>query len=747
MGRHDPENNADRAQGFSIVDMSVHPQFDGEVCCGRTDNNWFYGVKYDFMLLKLSGESNTPPIRLNKSSTRPRIGEDLYVIGFGDIDRGYNYEEPDKLQEVTVTYMSNEQCVANSIYPSELLNAASMCAADYREDACSGDSGGPLIAKGSSDADDVLMGVVSWGWDCAVEPGVYARVSYGYSWIRSEVCRLSSNPPSSFLCPTQAPDPTPRPSPRPTTPLPTRRPTPTPTLRPTAMPTLHPTNLPTIQPSAKPTSAPSTGPTSWTTARPSLEPTIGPTLYGNIFDSSGKAAGAPSQEYEITPGGDLLAKADIDLLETLARKPIHRRLLPAGKSCVAASISPSVCCSSISNKQDSLGEECLPAIGKSAFEGGMPCEASSWIQANDPESYTPSICDNIHQQEEAKGEEGSASSSIPPTLSLFSNRRYLPMGISCNNITRATDCCQFLDNRSEQDSMYHGQPCVPVRITLGLPTSEDGDDENVGLCQPANYVAAVAPGRAMDCSDLLPATTSTENATDKAIWKEYLEELLEELQEDIYLDQREISLSRTDLPVGQQCQAIRDPLVCCAARSVVCDSTDGHKNYHNCIAIKQPSLLMTSAGSAPATARSREGSFSCLPSSSGTLFHTEDIFNATTKTTLLSEAQGVANKDTPSSTTSTTTDDDFCESLVQTRTSRSIQLKTDDSSLVGQGHCSSLKSSRSCCSAIDANGQPCMPVRTAAAGSSDQRSCASMDWIVANLLSNADVALMDCSSI
>jgi hypothetical protein len=138
VGRHDPRNNADRAQGFTVTTESIHPQFDAEVCCGRSDDVFFYGVHYDFMLLKLSGESNSPPIRLNKSPARPRNGEDLHVIGFGDIDPGYGYTEPDQLHEVTVNYMSNAQCVANSIYPDGLLNGASMCAADFREDACSG---------------------------------------------------------------------------------------------------------------------------------------------------------------------------------------------------------------------------------------------------------------------------------------------------------------------------------------------------------------------------------------------------------------------------------------------------------------------------------------------------------------------------------------------------------------------------------------------------------------------------------
>ena len=66
------------------------------------------------------------------------------------------------------------------------------------------DSGGPLVIKGShpEGQDDVQVGVVSWGVGCASSsfPGVYARVSSAYEWIRTTVCDNSSTPPESFNC-------------------------------------------------------------------------------------------------------------------------------------------------------------------------------------------------------------------------------------------------------------------------------------------------------------------------------------------------------------------------------------------------------------------------------------------------------------------------------------------------------------------------------------------------------------------
>merc|ERR1712127_922218 len=75
-----------------------------------------------------------------------------------------------------------------------------VCARDNGEDSCQGDSGGPLVIRQSSG--DLQVGVVSWGISCAHEdfPGVYARISAQYDWIRQNVCEGSSDPPAYFDC-------------------------------------------------------------------------------------------------------------------------------------------------------------------------------------------------------------------------------------------------------------------------------------------------------------------------------------------------------------------------------------------------------------------------------------------------------------------------------------------------------------------------------------------------------------------
>ena len=68
------------------------------------------------------------------------------------------------------------------------------------------DSGDPVIIKGSTADEDVLVGLVSAGEHCADPffPSIQARIAtkemHGLRWIREQVCKLSSNPPDDFEC-------------------------------------------------------------------------------------------------------------------------------------------------------------------------------------------------------------------------------------------------------------------------------------------------------------------------------------------------------------------------------------------------------------------------------------------------------------------------------------------------------------------------------------------------------------------
>ena len=173
-----------------------HPDYDGDL----TDN--------DFMLifLKESASSNTF-VKLNDDVSSPAVGSEVTVMGWGDVDPSSGQELAEELMEVTVNVITNEECDASDgEYGSyeDGITSNMLCAREEGggEDACQGDSGGPLVIKGDVASEDIQVGVVSWGIGCASAdyPGVYSRVSAQYDWIRSEVCKGSKNPPSSFGC-------------------------------------------------------------------------------------------------------------------------------------------------------------------------------------------------------------------------------------------------------------------------------------------------------------------------------------------------------------------------------------------------------------------------------------------------------------------------------------------------------------------------------------------------------------------
>jgi len=193
---------------------------------------------YDFALLYLNTPVNNlnddnermmmiQLPQLNQNQTVPQSGEQLTVMGHGytSVD---SLKISQQLKELDKFALSNEEC-KNMMTPSSktsngwnnydsLLTDQMVCADDDPEDdvemdSCSGDSGGPLVKKGEEwendgGAGDVLVGVVSWGYGCAVSgyPGVYARVSDAYDWIQQEVCNSENGgtmAPDNFDCSTR----------------------------------------------------------------------------------------------------------------------------------------------------------------------------------------------------------------------------------------------------------------------------------------------------------------------------------------------------------------------------------------------------------------------------------------------------------------------------------------------------------------------------------------------------------------
>jgi secreted trypsin-like serine protease len=83
--------------------------------------------------------------------------------------------------------------VASEANPASQVCAGGVTADSRRVDSCQGDSGGPLI--GGTGLAARLVGIVSWGNDCANEyPGVYTRVAAEYDFLKTNNAITGSAP-------------------------------------------------------------------------------------------------------------------------------------------------------------------------------------------------------------------------------------------------------------------------------------------------------------------------------------------------------------------------------------------------------------------------------------------------------------------------------------------------------------------------------------------------------------------------
>ena len=84
------------------------------------------------------------------------------------------------------------QNVCNEKYSpktSNIVDARMICPAKPSQLVCNGDSGGPLIVTCERTREDLLVGIVPWGFACASVqfPAIYVKVSYAFSFIENIV--------------------------------------------------------------------------------------------------------------------------------------------------------------------------------------------------------------------------------------------------------------------------------------------------------------------------------------------------------------------------------------------------------------------------------------------------------------------------------------------------------------------------------------------------------------------------------
>ena len=174
-----------------VISVNVHPKYDIETS------------KNDISVLTLATPvTDIPPLEPlvpELAAEYTATGNAAQVAGWGNTAVSGN-KYPTTFQVGDLVVFPAASCgggkrnrvngvTFNGFTGREVDNSVMICAAGVNSgreviDACQGDSGGPLVASGT--AGPRLIGVVSWGEDCASSyPGVYSRVSSFNTFLQS----------------------------------------------------------------------------------------------------------------------------------------------------------------------------------------------------------------------------------------------------------------------------------------------------------------------------------------------------------------------------------------------------------------------------------------------------------------------------------------------------------------------------------------------------------------------------------
>lgn len=175
IGAHD-QTQTSSVEKMKAAKIIKHPKYDAS----KSD--------YDFALVELDKNSSFKPIQLN--STEIDIAGAVSQImattaGWGTMTSG-SHTLPKILRKVDIPLVSQAECNAKASYNGKITDRM-ICAGLKAggKDSCQGDSGGPLLVK-DVNGESSLVGVVSWGYGCAVKDkyGVYSKVNSAFDWIK-----------------------------------------------------------------------------------------------------------------------------------------------------------------------------------------------------------------------------------------------------------------------------------------------------------------------------------------------------------------------------------------------------------------------------------------------------------------------------------------------------------------------------------------------------------------------------------
>ncbi|CAI9572888.1 unnamed protein product [Staurois parvus] len=176
LGKHKTSKKDDSEQVFQATNLFLHPMYNAST------------FQNDIALVELSEQAflndYVMPICIPEEEVHP---EDFVVIsGWG---KQFLKRLPEALMEIEIPVVDHEVCKSGYLKIGRVLTDDMLCAGlrEGGKDACSGDSGGPMVTFSQHKNNWYLAGTVSWGVGCGDSDryGVYSNVYKNVDWIKA----------------------------------------------------------------------------------------------------------------------------------------------------------------------------------------------------------------------------------------------------------------------------------------------------------------------------------------------------------------------------------------------------------------------------------------------------------------------------------------------------------------------------------------------------------------------------------
>ncbi len=211
-----------KPSGYRVVTGAVDPLFPGATVSRVMGVIVYPGFarkldQGDAALLVLSRPVSVPPIGLAGASQMKllKAGFQATMAGWG-LTSFAQRVPTETLQSAATVVQGRRWCALNAPPFFAKGEICGISPPSYATGACSGDSGGPLLAQAPGGSGPIQIGIAVhvYGQCSTHRPSVFVKVSAIASWIRTWIAAYRSSPVS----PTPAPAPSPPPAP--TSPVP-----------------------------------------------------------------------------------------------------------------------------------------------------------------------------------------------------------------------------------------------------------------------------------------------------------------------------------------------------------------------------------------------------------------------------------------------------------------------------------------------------------------------------------------------